>query len=367
MKPIIKKVKNTLKIATASLLIAGTLTVGTAIVVGSKYDDYMSTEEINEVIELLDCDDDYLRQNNGDYYRMEHNGDEPIYVFIDDRYTEEEKVAVQKSLDTIFGIVGTINNKYKYKIVNESEFNSKIGKTKIFYTLKDDVEMEVDNALAQIHSEFNMLNRLTEKKLMNNFTVRIDREKINNSSVENQLYLSMLHEGGHAFSCKDIYDIVNKKAVYNKNACNTFMNPEVANTIGMFTPNDIKCWISVYSESVEDAKNLQPYLEEYTEKYYDEYTKKCFEKVHKLSNFNEKEFVLESELTQNMQDGTVYSYLYNVTVSNGEYKFKILDNKTGKILENCSGEVEYINGVAVLREVRLKKGFQPYSEINSYK
>jgi len=359
MKSIIKKTHKALKIATIASIVSATLVATPIVYANIKYADYNSNAEINEIAQMLDCDTDYLKTYFNQYCRMEHNGDEPIYVYIDDDYTQDEKQAVKQSLERIFGIIGIINSKYKYKIVDYGEFNSIKGKTKIKYTLKHDKQFVVDDAMAQVEHNNNLLSLLTNKKLMNNFVIRIDREQIAKSPFENQLDKSLDHELAHAFSLKDSYYIHNREAVWDNSLNNTYMHYITEQNIGMFTPNDIKCWISVYADSKQKAEDLLPFLNEYTENYYDVYSKQCLKKCEKLNDFNLRNFEFESIIEIKYENGEKHGYKYNLIVENGKYKFLIYDKNTLSLMDDCSGEALYLNGVVVLKELKLTKGLMP--------
>ena len=157
---IIKKVKTGLKMAAVALIGAATVAAGAVVYANYEYSDYASNATINNIAELIDCDKSNLITINGEYVRMEHNGDEPIYVCIDDEYTETERTAVEKSLNNFFGIIGKINSKYRYKIIKKDEFDSIKNKTKIYYTLKNDNYI-VDKALGEMRIETSLLSLLT--------------------------------------------------------------------------------------------------------------------------------------------------------------------------------------------------------------
>lgn len=359
MKIIVKKVKKALKFAAIGAVISTTLLAGAVGYSNAKFASYTSNEVVEDNLEYLNCDTDYLKTYKNQYKRMQHNGDNPIYVFIDENYTEQEKLAVQKSLDKVFGILGTINSKYRYKIVDQEEYSKHKNETRITYTLKNE-EYAVDGALAQVKSGDNLLTRLTDKKLMNNFIISIDREAIYSTGKENELDLALDHELGHAVCFEDTYEVENREAVFKKNQANTFMNPHYDDVFKTFTPNDVKCWIALYAESKEEVQKLNDgFLKEYEDKYYNEILNDCFIKQKKESDLTIENFKLESLLTVNEIDGSQHGYIYEIVIEGKDYTFAIYDKDTNKMLDICRGAVYNINGVKILQNVELKHGFRP--------
>lgn len=362
---IIKKVKTGLKMATVALIGAATITAGAAIYANVEYANYTTTDEMYNIAEYYDCDTSYMRTINGHNVRMKHNGDEPIYVCVDSAYTDEEKEAVMSSLDSFFGLIGKINSKYRYEIVDQEKFDSVGNKTKIYYTLKEDNDFIVNNAAADIATKVKNISILTTKRMANDFVITINRSHLSELNDPKQLPYALRHELGHT-ALNDVYEIEDRQSVYKKFQCNTYMNPAVGPELEMFTPNDVKCFISYFAESEEEAKALKPFLKEYTKNYYENFSKKCIEKGGQTKEFNKTDFEFESNLTSTALDGTVYKYLYNLKVEDGKYFFEIIDEEKNKILESCEGETISINGMVVLKDVKLKKGIQPYSKYDSF-
>ena len=105
--------------------------------VGKNYEifkNYSTSDELSDYCESLECDTSYILKANNELLRMKHNNGEPIYVYIDEDISDLEKKYIKQSLDKMFGIVGSINNKYHYEIVNKSKYDSQLNKTRIYYT-----------------------------------------------------------------------------------------------------------------------------------------------------------------------------------------------------------------------------------------
>ena len=358
MKTILKNIKSGLIMAISGALVATTLFGGGLVLYTSiETNSYASSSTIDEIANYLNCDTSYIKQVDGGYARMQHNNDNPIYVYIEDEFTEEEKLVVYKSLDKVFGIISKINPRYRYQIVDKQEYDKRTNETRIRYVIKHDGYL-LEDSLGEISSEHNLINKLTNKKLMNDYVISINRQAIAKAENPNELEYTLDHELGHAFSLADVYQIENGKAYYSKMQENTYMNNAVINKIAMFTPNDIKCWISVYAGSLQRAKELDEFLNEYTKNYYNEYTKKCIDKAVKLNDIYEEDFKFLSELTV-VDENKSYGYVYEIEIKDNNYTFSILDKDTKALLDVSTGFVYSINGVKVLQGVNLKKGLRP--------
>ena len=262
---LIKKIKNGLKLAVATALIATSLTSCGAL------QDYTSQEEIIQAAETFDCDTSYLMKDNNKFIRMKHNDGEPIYVCFDNAYTEDLKDKAKESLDYIFGIVVKINSNYHYKIVNEQEFHSKLGKTKIYYTFGEHVSTYKQyTSVAQGHLEMNksLYNWITNNPVYSKYEVNINKDKLKDRDDESVIY-TFNHELLHTFGLGDVYtNLMNKTT--DKHYGNTFMNNDAK--LDRITPNDLACLISLYApkmaveENSDLINNYKKLVEDY-EKY----------------------------------------------------------------------------------------------------
>jgi len=111
-KPLIKRIKNKLKMAMAGLLVGVTITTGATLLYSNiEYSNYSSDQEIETIAENLDCDLDYARKSFGHYMVMKHNDDEPIYIHIDESLTKDEMLEAMGAIDYVFSVVQKINSK----------------------------------------------------------------------------------------------------------------------------------------------------------------------------------------------------------------------------------------------------------------
>ena len=364
-EPVIKKQKNALKMVVAGILITLSIATSPITYINAKLSSYSSDGQIEEVADDLNCDLGYLDKVGKHYYRMEHNGKEPIYVCLDKSLTEEEKNTAIKTLDELFGIVGLINSNYRYELVDEAEYAPKIGKTKIYYRIGErvsDYEGSEFKARGYIFKGPNLISWLTTKRTMNNYVITLDRDEINkrNSDIE----YTMRHELLHAFGFNDVYTIDREKTT-DKFQGNTYINNSFEG-FNMLTPNDVKCLISLYSQKKTNKDKVREFLKEYTNRYYQSYTEAIENKYGKYENFNQREIDMEGGIRVTKEDGTMHGYMYQVNIENCKYEFRILDYFSNKLLDSCSGDVVYVNGMAVLKDVELKTGMRPYDSSSSY-
>jgi len=356
----IKKIKKGLKLAALGLLISATITsaVGCRNV---KYDEYASTSEIVSVMDELDCDASYLTKYGDKYLQMEHNGDEPIYVCFDNSLTKEEIESAKKSLDEIFGIMGRINKNYKYEIVDTSVYNSKLNRTKIYYRAADINVTDLKHSSAFIVRNPSLLSFLTNKRVYNNYNIVYNR--LNYIDDEYRDYIFM-HELFHAFGADDIYSMENGVRAKPK-AIKTIMDTDYGDGTSKLSPNDVKCLISLYQEKKNSKDEQEKYLDEmneflqeYEKEYYSTFANKCKEKTNYGYTFDERKVNIVSSIDILVGKEKWNSFKYDVKILDNKYKFTI-KKETGKVLDSCTGEVVWMNDVAILKDVTLQDGLYP--------
>ena len=367
MKPIIKKIKNGLKILTLNVLMIGTI-LSTTSCSNPAFANFNSDDDIVSISEQIGCDISYLKQHKGNYVRMQHNEDEPIYVYLDSVLTEDEKQSAIRALDYVFGIVGRINSKYRYQIVDKAEFDSKINKTKIDFSIGKKVSFEYGGeeryAQGHINSKVGPLSSLTDQPGMNRFSIKIDRDELAEETQEGKDYTN-IHELLHAFGKNDVY-FIDALSETDRYYGNTIMNSDEGVKLKYLTPNDVKCLVLLYAEKDMSKKEMKEIVTSYTEQFYDHYTKSCIEKAEIDGKFDSDDFGFDTQVRVMDVDGTKFGYVYNIQVEDGRYVFTIYDLYTNKEIDRCDGRVLNRNGVLVLRDVELKKGFRPYEETTVY-
>lgn len=368
-QPTVKNKKNGLKIAVASMLSAVTLAIGGAAAYQNvKLKDYADNQQINHIAAELNCDMSIFFKSNNNYLVMEHNGDEPIYVYLDETIKGRDVALAKQSLDYVFDIVGDINENYDYEIVDKSTFDSKIGKTKIEYGLGD-VELKDVKLNGLAHHNPNILSYLTSKSTTNDYKITIRDYSIEEQDDESRLYI-YIHELLHTFGFNDVYTL-EKLQTTTKHYGNTIMNTEQGQVRTVITPDDLKILMSAYTKQMPEAEleqKIELYkqkIKEYENMYYDYYSKIVHEKSSIANKIENTNFKLDGEISTAYEDGRVLETYYEIDITDDKYHFVILNDKN-KIIDSCDGEVLWKDGFAVLRNITLKHGIRPNIKNESY-
>ena len=368
-KCFIKKLKKGLKVALTSTLISATLATGAATIYKSiDLNDYATTSQIESVVKDLDCNTSYLSKLNTRYMQMEHNGNEPIYVCFDKRFTQEEIESAKKSLSEIFGVVEKINKHYKYKIVSKEEYDSKVNRTKIYYTLgKTNVTSSGESA-GHIERKNSLFSLLTQKRTYNDYKIYYNRSDSN--SKLNMDYVFM-HELFHAFGIEDTYTVKNNMMIHT-NLTKSLIDNKYGASVLKLSPNDIKCLVALYQEKQssktkqdEYMHKMKTFVENYDKQYYNYFAKKCKEKTNSKFTFDESNVKTLSPISVTLDNGKQYFYNYNVDVQGDKYSFSITNEKDN-VLDSCDGDVLWVDNVAILKDVDLNSGLRPGFEHFDY-
>ncbi|MBO5394712.1 MAG: hypothetical protein J6A28_02270 [Clostridia bacterium] len=351
LKSIGKALKRGFVTFLTSLIIVGTA----ATIAGNiQLKDYSSSAQVQQLSEEFGADMGYAYEKFGIHSRMQHNGDEPIYVCFNEELPSESRASAIKSLDYLFGLVGQINPAYRYEIVSQEEFDRIWMKTKIYYEFG-----EHENAEAHIVHSYNPLSLFTSKPAMQGYEVRQSKAY----NFENLDYI-YLHELLHAFGIDDVYT-QGPDAVTNKFQGNTSINSNIGYKHPFITPNDFKLLVALYAPKFENAQEqakqtarLQQMIEVYTKHYYEDLSV-IYKETFKIDEHLEKQdfnFTLDSTFLGAEQ--TEYNYTYDITLQGDSYAFKLYDDKHN-LLDSCNGKVYWNNDVAFLQDVTLKEGLYP--------
>lgn len=320
---------------------------------------YTEPTQINRIAGDLDCDLTPITFNNSEqYYRMKHNGGDPIYVAFENEHTEEQKKAIIQTLDHVFGIVNQIDSNYHYKIVSIEEANMRalLGKTIIRYKT---VNEPTEDAAGYIKRTGPIATKMTQKPIYTAFTIHLNEAAINK---DNSTICTYLHELLHAFGFEDIYETPYKDVdrYYGASA----MNNEDKDPI--MHPNDVKILLSLYAKELKEEnydkyiKKAKQLLKEYDDFYYEYAAEKCKNNCiypEKLVIIKNLDNPIKTTFTRKRtyEDGYVEQFTYQVEILNGFYILEVLDKK-GNVIDHCEGDTYLKNGVVFLRDVELNKG-----------
>ena len=172
-----------------------------------------------------------LADNKTSILRLKHNGNEPIYVHIDDSINDKTESLILQSLNYIENIFSLINDKYTFKVIDEQKAEKiKDIRTVITYKAED---------LPPIYNGAN--TRLFKNYAINDYefyihksTIKLRTSFINDfidSEPEKILY-ALNHELLHAFGLSDVY-------IYDKDET-TFMKVDLGEYYEIISPNDFK-------------------------------------------------------------------------------------------------------------------------------
>lgn len=352
----IKKIKHGLKIAGITALIASSLASCTPI-----QSPYPTQDEIAYSSELLGCDTGYLMKQNGDFVRMKHNNGEPIYVCFDEAYSSELKEEATEALDYVFGIVGKINDKYHYQVVDKQTFDCKINKTKVYYTFGEhSVDYGTHHSISNAYTKnyYPWYNKYSDNPIYNYYEVNLWR-----GLSKEDAFSTFLHENLHMMGFNDVYMSGEYKTTV-KHYGNTFMNGFM--DYNRITPNDLACLISLYADDDCDLKEMQQKLKNYEQKFYNYYADFCKEKAQTTDSLTDENFEWACSITQINKDGTRSSADYKLHVENEQYILTIVDPLTKKVVGSAKGKASLQNGVMVLQNVELQNGLYTYSPDHCY-
>ncbi|MBQ8909275.1 MAG: hypothetical protein IJY90_03220 [Clostridia bacterium] len=289
----------------------------------------------------------YTRQVFNINTRMQHNDGEPIYVCFDEKLTTESTTAATEALDEIFGLVNQINPSYHYTVIDKHEYSKLQNKTKIYCDYDD-----LGSSYGHIQSNYNMSSFLTNKHMYRNYTIREGQENSKDGSYS--LKYLYLHELMHAFGINDVYS-------NTKFQGNTAIKTDIGIRSEMLSPNDFKILIALYAPPNANENDIARYkamAHEYTQHYDDVITKIIKHDLKTQHSLKKGNYSFEfSSLIYNNQ-GELQEQAFEIVMQENKYTFYTLNNNH-QIIDSRSGKVEWINGVALLKDVSLEHGLYP--------
>lgn len=345
--------KGTVKKTIKNILISSlaVLTIGTASLHVSSEIVHNENSSISQTYDLQDNLKVVADYRNNLGARLKHNGNEPIYVSISNEFSEEQRNIIINGLNNIFGLVGDINNKYNYEIVENLNDLKYFNKTTIKFNFDEIAAQAEGNA----HSEYSLFALSSKGHFIKGGTISFDKEVYQKSN--NKLDYMVKHELLHLFGLSDIYE---KEDTY----LNTFMNIHQKDFVNMISPNDYNLLLSMYAENLneysDDEKNnyiesLQKKSDDYRQKYYENYSNN-----RKESYKNNNLILNESQITSDID--VVFSNIYSVDKNISTIRIKTEGNAytiatydtSGNIIEKHNGKCMNVNGEIFLQDVHMK-------------
>ena len=330
--------------------------------------EYTSLDSVHELCSALNVDGSYIDKSN---LRLKHNGDEPIYVSISDDFPKELRDELISALDHVFGLVGQINPKYAYKIINSDTKKSLKDKTTIEIQFEPPIQQNNDHYLACVSRNLKTVKDFDRTKdgayLIKKMIIYFNEERINAPSSENEDYYkfyeeqylieaAMVHELLHCFGIGDVYDHQTNLVHFN-----TIMQTTMAtNGVTMISPNDYKVLRALYAPEFNNESEKYAYIaesanaiDEYSRKYYSSHNKIQEESFNdadmpKLLTINDGTYNFNSAMVENSNINSI-----RVVIKNEQYSLTTF-NEYNEQIEHCTGNVYLVDGKAYLQSVELK-------------
>lgn len=291
--------------------------------------------------------------------RLEHNNGEPIYVSISSEFNDEQRAIIIEHLNHIFGLVGSINDNYKYEIVESVDSIKYLGKS----TIKIRFEDLIPEHAGETTSYNSLLSLSSTGKFTRKCDIKISRFYNSPESAGKYEFnydmrffpYTVSHELFHCFGVGDIYtlDTVSFNSLINID------NQDMT----IVSPNDYKLLVSLYSRSLsgcsEEEKEAyleqsKKMIEEYTQSYYEQYCKKQRQSL--LDDSHDK---IDGDIDVTFNEMIFFRLDYNakltrmrVKTQNNKYTIALLDSE-GQVLDKCSGRLRNIDGVLILENAHF--------------
>jgi len=348
----VKSIKKNLKITVAAVLLSvcilpnvkayATIPIDSDDLISDNYSD---STQIKRMLNDLNCDDSYLHtvENKSEeiFTRQPHNNGEPIYVTISKEYTEQDRELIKTSLDSVFGVVSSVNNLYSYEIVDKAP----LDKYSIKYSTKE------------ISDDF---DGMAVRRVMKNSgkikhsTIYLDKDFLKDSNSSAKLYI-LTHELLHVFGFADIYT----EEFENKIKSNTMMNSKyfthrTKKDFIPLTPNDYRLLLSLYTKRTENEIDYKQKLArakaliaEYEQVFY----KKEIEGFFNFYTYFKKQNIIkvEDNISFNVSNLMGSKSDIEIKVEGSNYKLYQVESNSKKLI--CQGIVSRVDKSVVLQNV----------------
>ncbi len=309
--------------------------------------DYANKQQIETVADRFNVDLDRSIKVMNNYAVLEHNGDEPIYVYIDPSLPEIKQEAIVNALNTTFGLVGAINDKYRYEIVDLETFNKNNirNKTTIVFDNTDSSSIQPE-ALGTNRYFPSLMSFLTTKKTLKHFTISsIASPETFENDIDTWSHI-YLHEMMHTFGLADLDD--KTKGAYS------IMNYDCNMQMTHITPGDFRHLCALYLKKCSDPSELNSEysrLEEMANAYEETYMRNMIEnsEFKSTNDYLDADFLLGYEQAGSKITIEVVGdyYTYTLVDQKGEtsvVKGKIYRARGAIMLGNCIPETSSVLG-----------------------
>lgn len=310
--------------------------------VAKGYSDWNSSNaQIMKISEALGADNDRIVSYNPDKnncaIRLAHNNGEPIEVAFDPSFSGLEQYAID-SLDYLFGIMGSINENYKYEIV---DFEGAHEHNIVFQAKETSDKYSGTTSISSRSADDGVHN--IEWGMVTIYKDSLESSTNSPKEVEINLRNTITHEIMHVLGFDDVYPSLTDMHVGNtllhtsSKHANEFAKLHI-------TPNDYKNFIALYAKPSADLNSdIEKYKamsDAYAEFYYHNWLLSEFEKENPLIEElpNEETYTF----TQNayLHDTKGEDINFSLDVQGDKYYLKVT-SKAGAVLEEVSGDVSY--------------------------
>ncbi len=306
---------------------------------------YSSEEQIATMAESLACDLSCMQKTSisNKYKFLAHNDDKPIYVSFRD-CSENVKTVATKSLDYVFGIVGQMNEKYRYEIVENKGGNFFSDETVIEYraeNLKEDAKTNGGSSFAGL---------ATLGQYNNHYTISYDKASFEGELSAPKQYNELLRQLCYVFQFSNNVD----------SSVKCFFNKDFGENYATFTANDIKCLACVYAPEFTSTiqqenvlAKVEAVVQPAEEMDYEQF-------IQKLGNYKQLYYdkfnIMFVEKFFSDEGNSYVAYAYTIMVNDGKYLINVW-NQNEKCIGRARGTVVNFNGVNILKNVKLRCGF----------
>lgn len=294
---------------------------------------------------------------NGSVSRLKYNIDKPIYVYVKDGYTPEQKQVIKDVISEFNNIFKDINNNYKFEIVGSSEYVMAriIGHTAIVF------DNEQNSSSELILGE----NRSLSARPFPNMTL-FSKISIKGKKMEEDLstfkYVVM-HELLHSFGLGDLYSEFDAPERFSTLMYTTEFNAK----LNKIYPNDYAVLLSIYHNILDDNNKVDANKLGKARRLYENYEKEFYKNFIKLY---EEEQTISSLSKISDEELGVFSYFLPSTYVNGKDivnetitflnndKFRLNVFKNGENIHSQTGAFKRIENMIILNKDVTEKDRQ---------
>ena len=360
--------KKSIKVAAISALSSiVVVTAGCNFISEKIYEDYASDKQVETIGKHLNLNlNDLFLFRNGRYGRFIHNNGKPIQIIVKPEL-QKYMPQITNALDSMIGILHSINPKYSYKFVEKANNSDSV----IIFECKDIENPMTLATVDNFKSPYSAAN-LNDKLLINKASVVVQLDEFEKQDEYMQEYV-MAHELAHLLGLKsDVYTL-DSIHCRDDHFGKTFINVCIGSSVNMMTPYDIASVLALYTPQAKSKEDLEEkltfcenYIIEYKTKYYNYYTNRIKElttiqssnSITSYSSFNTNEEFIYSYSRSKTDGEKSYACNYEISYKNNKYNIKITD-ENNNLLDEYSGEIILQNDVMVLKNVTLQNGLTP--------